>query len=317
MLPLLLVGGVIEVPHASTLVGWTSDGTALVWTSPDVSSSFPKPPDGEEGDEAAMMEGAEPTIDETATIITVHDVRSGADTKFLTKYKALTKNGKTNGELAKKYAGVGDAKAYDAWKKAHPIAKLAAAKKSKAGSVTMKAANTEDAAWKGNAYSWGVSNSVTVTLGTTCGKDTATETLQQEMAAMYEPHWTATPYWDPTGHRVLFQLKEGVAKTMRGEDGGNIQFVLVPCGTRVDVLAPAGLEAATGKVAEAVEKTGFTVTSIGPAKAARAATVIYADDAHMEVAQKLVSVIPGGATVEKLTWKPKAHIVVAIGDSAK
>jgi hypothetical protein len=57
--------------------------------------------------------------------------------------------------------------------------------------------------------------------------------------------------------------------------------------------------------------------SIGGPKAKRATTVIYADPAHTEVAAKLVPAIPGGATVDKLTWKPKADIVIAIGDSAK
>ena len=342
MLPLLAVGGVLELPQSSTLVGWTADGQSLVWTTKDSSVSYPKhyyiERDGERvevedpsklsAEEQANMEvedegdmgAADPITNETATIATVHDVRTGAEHKFLMSYKALTKDGAKNAELKKKYAGLGDAKAYEAWKRAHPFSKLAAGKKSKTGSVTISAVGGEatTAAWKGNTYSWNVPESVTVTLGTVCGKDKATETLQQEMGAMYEPNWSATPYWDPTGHRVLFQLKEAVAKTMRGEDGGNIQFVLVPCGPRVDVVAPAGLESATGKVADAVEKAGgFTVVSVGAAKAARTATVIYADDAHMEVAKKLVAAIPGGATVEKLTWKPKSNIVVAIGDSAK
>lgn len=143
------------------------------------------------------------------------------------------------------------------------------------------------------------------------------ETIEQEMAGMYEPSWTATPYWSPRGHHILVELAEAKVKTMRGPDGGRLQYIVLPCGVRVEVDAPAGLEAAAGPVADAVDKAGLAVVSIGTAKAHRTSTVIYADDAHAAVAATLATQIPGGATVDKLTWKPRADLVVAIGDSAK
>lgn len=340
MIPLLVVASVID-PGGATFLGWSADGQSLVWQTTEVAQSFPKKYILHKGDEdvevpdpsklspedrakveevdPSQMMGGEPQTDETMTLVTVHDVRRGSDAHFVLAYKMLTKEGHA-ATLEKKYAAAGDAKAFDAWKKAHPLTK-ASARKTRAGEagVAVKMENPEGdpPAWDKSSIGWIVTGTTTVTLSVTCGKDTAREVIQQEMAAMYEPDWTATPYWDPTGHRVLFLLQEAVAKTMRGPDGGHIQYVVVPCGPRVEVVASSGLDQAAVKVADAVEKAGFTAISIGPAQAARPATVIYADAAHTELATRLAAAIPGGATVDKLTWKPKADLVVAVGASAK
>jgi hypothetical protein len=116
---------------------------------------------------------------------------------------------------------------------------------------------------------------------------------------------------------VAHGLTEEGDKTMRGPDGGSRKFVIVPCGLRVSVVGPADASAIKDKVSDVLEKGGYNVSDIGPAKAKRAATVVYADAANTAEAEKLAKTIPGGATVDKLTWKPKADIVVAVGDSAK
>lgn len=344
MLALLPLLAVIDPGMGATLLGWSADGQYLVWTTSEIASSMPKhyfymngddrvdvaDPDTlppalrakvQEDDMGVM--GEEATIDETVKLAVVHDARGGADQKFVLSYKADSKAGKANGALKKKYAGMPDAAAFDAWKKQHPLAKPAGKKGAK-GAVAVDFAyapvdgeKPAKPGWKKSSITWSVENGVTVTLATSCGKERASEAIAQEMAAMYTPTWTATPIWDPSGHRVLFVLEEATAHTMRGDDGGRLQYVVVPCGPRVDVVAPAGLEKAAGPVADAVEKAGLTVVSIGTAKAARTQTVVYADGAHTDIATKLASGIPGGATVDKLTWKPKADIVVAIGDSAK
>jgi hypothetical protein len=345
MLALLPLLAVIDPGVGAKLLGWSSDGQYLAWTSSEVASSFPKhyfymkgddrvdvadPDKLAPADRAKLQEeeggmmGESPTTDEIVDYAVVHDARSGADQTFVLTYKAASKVGKATGTLKKKYAGLPDAAAFDAWKKQHPLAKTPGKKSAKGtAAVDVAFASTDGEAkpekptWAKSSISWSVEASATVTLATACGKDRASEAIAQEIAAMYVPHWTATPIWDPSGHRVAFVLEEAVAKTMRGPDGGRLQYVIVPCGTRVDVVAPAGLEAATGPVADAVEKAGFTVVSIGTAKAARTQTVVYADAAHIDVAAKLAAALPGGATVDKLTWKPKADIVVAVGDSAK
>ena len=267
-----------------------------------------------------MMMGADPQIDETIKLAVVHDARTGVESRFILEYKAVSKEGKAKGELKKKYAGSADKKTFDDWKKAHSIVMTAGTKGATGTASVTVAIDGDDAdkpVTKKSSTSWTVSNAAKVTLATTCGKDKQSEVLEQTMDAMFAPSWTATPYWEPSGHRVLFVLQEAVTKTMRGPAGGDVQYVIVPCGPRVQVVATKDVEAATGKIVDAVEKAGPTVVEVGPAKQARAATVIYATDAYKAAAEKLAAAIPGGATVDKLTWKPKADIVVAVGASAK
>ncbi|HEU0032015.1 MAG TPA: LytR C-terminal domain-containing protein [Kofleriaceae bacterium] len=315
LLPFVAVASTFD-PGGAKLLGWSADGHYLVWTKTVIESSMPEG----EGEEEMY---AEPTTDETATVAIVRDVRRGDEQEFVLEYKAVSKTGRTKAALKTKLAKDGDAKAFEAWKKANPLTLVAGRKGP--GKVDVVVKFTGDSAqyagaakWKGNSIKWTVEDSATATLSVTCGKETRSVPLQQQMEAMYAPTWTTTPYWDPTGHRVLFAMQEAQTKTMRGMDGGRTQYVIVACGARVEVVAPPGLEAATGKVADAVEKVaGYTVVSIGAAKQQRPATVIYADTAHKDTAAPLATAIPGGATVEKLDWKPQAELVVAIGASAK
>ena len=103
---------------------------------------------------------------------------------------------------------------------------------------------------------------------------------------------------------------------MRGVVGPSTQYVVLAAPPRVEVLSSARLTAEAERIAEVVEKTGFAVTTMGPATRDRPATVIYAGGAHMELAQKLAAALPG-STVEKLSWKANGEIVVAVGAPAK
>jgi hypothetical protein len=332
------VATVIEPGGGSTFLGWTQDGQYLAWQTSDSSSHIEQIPwlDGTpvedinklsaadrkrvEYMDPPMMGNVDATIDETAQLAVVHDVRRNTDEKFMLDYKAVSKDGKTKGALKKKYASLPNAAAFAAWKKAHALVKKSG-KASGAAKLTLEVTLTgtdpdDKPAWQGDTLGWSVMNQATVKLATACGKDTQADSFEQNMGAMYSPSWSATPFWEPTGHRVVVVMEEAVAKTMRGPDGGRLQYVIMPCGVRVDVVAPKGMEQATGPIADLVDKAGFTA-SIGVAKAHRAATVIYADAAHTELAKKLAAAIPGGATVDKLDWKPNAEIVVALGDSVK
>lgn len=170
---------------------------------------------------------------------------------------------------------------------------------------------------KGALGQWSVEESVKATFTVSCNGVKVSESIPYEMAAMYIPTWSATAFWDPSGRRVLIALEEAQARTMRGPAGGGSDTRVIACGPRVEVLATKALEARRDPVADAIEKAGFAVTRLGNAEEARTATKIYAGKDHQAAAQKIAAAIPGGATVEPLTWKPKAEIVVALGDSAK
>jgi len=308
LLPLLTVASTIDPGAGAKLLGWTADGHALVWTS-TVETALPP----REDDESMNME-LDP--DERVSLAIVHDVRHGTDQVFVLAYKAL--GGKrTTGTLKKKYASAGTAAAFTRWKQAHPLTRTAGKNHAK-GVANVTLQGTEKAArWKGSSISWEVTDQVTVTTSTTCSGVTNKTSEESAMGGMYVPTWTATPIWDPTGHRVVFALDEAIAKTMRGPDGGRSQYIVMACGPRVEVVAPRGREAASDKVADALEKVGYTVVSIGPARARRPATIVYTDPSHAALAAKVAAAVPGGATVDKLTWKPQADIVIAVGDSAK
>jgi hypothetical protein len=323
------------------LLGWSGDGQYIAWTHSDSASSAAKtyflqkgrkrvrikdPEKLPEGDRAKLVvkESEEDMQqDETVSLATVRDVRSGDEKRFLLSYKALTYEGTTKGALKQKYAGLPDAAAFEAWKKAHALVRSPARQGPRGGraEVSVKVQDDQTAAgtpkWKRNTISWSVDGPVKVTLAAARDKDRGQETIEQTMEAMYAPTWSGTPFWDPTGRRVLFLLEEEVTETMRGPAGGKVELYVVPCAPRVEVLAPAGLEGATGRVADAVEKAGFAVVATGAARQPRQATVVYAPEAHAESAARIAAAVPGGATVEKLTWRPKADVVVAIGDSAR
>jgi hypothetical protein len=307
LLPILAAVTTIDPGSSAKFLGWTADGHHVVWTASDRESSA----DEESG-------GMSSTLDESASIAIVHDIRRGDRKVFLIKYTAHTARGRKAGTLKKKYASAGAPAAFDSWKKANPLT-MTADRKSKTGTANIAVKLDEgSSAWKGSSIGWTVENSAKVSLSVTCGKVTNTgDLIEQEMSATYQPEWKATPYWDPAGRHVAFLMQEAVAKTMRGPEGGRSSIVLVPCGTRISVVAPASAIAEQDKVAAALEKIGYNVVDLGPAKAKRAATVVYASAKHTAEAEALAKKIPGGATVEKLTWKPKADIVVAVGDSAK
>jgi hypothetical protein len=88
-------------------------------------------------------------------------------------------------------------------------------------------------------------------------------------------------------------------------------------GPRVQLLAKGLSSEALEKTAEALEKAGFAPTSRDEARAAREKSVVYAAKGLEADARRIAAAVPGGATVEALSWKTKFEVVVALGASAK
>jgi hypothetical protein len=333
----------------ANLLGWTADGRYFAWTETHSVESLPRryylEKDGEQIDVAdpdklppadrtkvKFMEigMAGPSVDEIATVGVVHDAWRDRDDVYLLSYSVASAEGKRNPKLRKELGQVSSSAAFDAWKKAHALTKTAS-KTSATGSIAMtvdlvRPANTEPdetqqpPEWHGATLSWAVDMQVEVaklSVVANCGTTKITHSAEQHTDAMYIPHWSATPMWAPGGRRAVVAVVEAKSKTMRGPVGGTTQLAVFPCGTRVEVVAPAELDARADPIAAALDKAGYAITHIGPAKAHRPKTVVCSDDAHKDIATKLAATIPGGGTVDKLDWKPNADIVVALGDSAK
>jgi len=344
--PFVAVVASVWTPSADAdLLGWTADGRYFAWTETQSVESVAKryyiEKDGEEvdvdpdkpppGAKVKVMEmGMASQVDEVAKLGIVRDSWRDRSEVYLLSYSAQSHDGKRDQTLRKKLGQVSSSAAFDAWKKAHALTKTAA-KSSPAGSIAItvdlvRSQNIDPndkpdpPEWHGAALHWAVGLEVEVaklSVVATCGTAKTTFDAEQHTDAMYVPHWSATPIWAPGGRRAIVVVAEAKSKTMRGPVGGTTQLAVFPCGTRVEVVAPAELDTRAEPVAAALDKAGYAITRIGPAKARRSKTAVYTDDAHREIATKLAATIPGGATVDKLDWKPNADIVVALGDSAK
>jgi hypothetical protein len=116
-------------------------------------------------------------------------------------------------------------------------------------------------------------------------------------------------WWSPDSRRALLELITNDSST----------FLLVPGAfPRVQVLYPpkAPLDGdALVKVDRLAAKAGLVVAFAGEAQKARPKTVVYVAKGSEAQAKALAALLPGGATVEPLTWKVNASVVIAVGAS--
>lgn len=327
----MLAAAPIEPGLGAQLIGWTADGESLVWTERTTTSSPAhhyfrkgkgKQPEVPMAEVMAMSEAGRKVLtmraeeegegstyqtDEEATLGVVHNVRTGAEEKYLVAVKALTPQAKD--VLKNKFAKLPDAAAWETYKKANnPTATkgLEGPGGTKA-SVLVAGEPT---------LQWSVEDEMTVQYVVKLGTDKSVISTTDQMEAMYTPNRSVEVVWGTSGKRALFIVTTAQAHTMRGDVGPSTKFVIVPAPPRVEVLATTRLKAEADRIAGVVEKTGFAVTLVGPAQKERPATVIYADAAHQEMAAKLAAAIPG-ATVDKLSWKANSELVVAVGAPTK
>lgn len=123
-------------------------------------------------------------------------------------------------------------------------------------------------------------------------------------------------YWSADGRRVALSVERREIETMWGTKLPSLDVVLAPAAPLIGVLAPASVEGAV------VDRVEAAVCDLGPvqrapAKAERAVSVIYAATGYEADASAIASRIPGGATVEPLSWPAPQHVIVAVGASAR
>lgn len=144
--------------------------------------------------------------------------------------------------------------------------------------------------------------------------------VERDGRAMVSRNWLhgvleATTLWSPDGRYVAWVL---TTSDWSGMDGSrSFQVVVGPGrGTRTQVLAAAEVLAkGSPKLLDAVEKAGLTLAFVGPAKKARPRSVVYAAKGFEADAQRLAALVPGGATVEPMSWASGADVVLAGGSS--
>ncbi len=286
----LLAVAPVPLGDDPTFLGWTKDGNAFAWTHVE---------------RAYVVVDDEMVLSETATIGAVHDLRTAKTEHFALEVKHVRKD--AEGTFKKRY-GAGNKAAFDAWKKDHPLVlKKGAGPKGAATDLTVDGESQWD---------WSSSTDMKIVLIVTRAGLSAKAAFDDGPSSTFIPDRSAEPYWDPTGRRVAFLIQNKAAQTMRGVVPRSAEIHLVAVPPRVEVVAPARLSAAAAKAAEAIEAAGTAVVAVGVATKDRTATVVYANAPHEALAKQLAAALPG-ATVEKLTWKPNAEIVVAIGAPAQ
>ena len=311
----------------ASFLGWSSDGESVAWARKVSATSprhryFQKSGKKAEVPMAQVMklsdverkaqretvarpsgEGdVDEQVDDRATVITVHELATGAEKKFLAAYEALTVQ--AGGPGRKGLEALADAAAWDAWKQGAGLVSRKGLDGPRDAKARVTVGGVAAASWSPNGE--------TVVLSVTRGADQASVSFVDEMEAMFVPQRSVAAWWDPTGRRVLFAVETAKANTMRGPVEPSSEYRVLAVPPRVEVVASARLKAEGERVAGVVEKAGFAVSAAGVAQQDRATTVIYADEKHQAEAKALAAALTG-ATVEKLTWKANAELVVAVG----
>jgi hypothetical protein len=206
---------------------------------------------------------------------------------------------------------LGEESAFEDWTNSHPLADLARHRASPDGKATANVkllGGNGTGAWKDATWS--------------PASASATELrVERDGQSWVSVSWSGTvkyvqPCWSPTGRQVAWL----VTTTDWEEMGVGLPWhvIIGPGGyPRVHVVAEkALLDKVAPAVRDALDAKGLFTTYVGKAKKARDASVVYAAKGQEALAQKAAALIPGGATVDKLTWSVDADLVVALGKSA-
>jgi hypothetical protein len=233
---------------------------------------------------------------------------------------------------------VADAKgtaAFEAWRKAHPLTKAAPARASKDGRASAEV-TAKDAAvtgWSNEGGGFAFDGALiecpddgSANMGG-CGVKQGTLTAWLTVGGKKRPAATfmvagrngkVTPYWSPDGSRVAWVLEASAANPFSGEPMKVLVEFSGDGSKAVELLADEALLKQTApKVASALRKAGFPPARSGKAVKPREKSVVYAASGSEALAKQIAAAVPGGATVEALSWKTDCDVVVAVGKSAK
>lgn len=122
-------------------------------------------------------------------------------------------------------------------------------------------------------------------------------------AASGERELSVEPLAGPGGVPVLALRTRGAKE--------RLELLRVPTAAGVEVVATGADPAEERALSDAARASNLSLSTITPAKKARTTRALYADAAHAAVATALAQRL-GVATVEPLTWKAAAGIVVAL-----
>lgn len=215
--------------------------------------------------------------------------------------------------------------AFDAWRASHPLVEPDS--DARCGSATLFARGEDLSGFSSGqtTLSGGVfdfqatmGDDKIATLGVTWREQTWVHAeLSPEVLYWGHARLKVRPTWSPDCRFVAWLLVShepggpGVGPWSPG------QPVLVrPAGPTVHIMAHRSAPQTIDPIYEGLREAGFA-PHVGPrALKDRDETVIYTSGAVGGLAEELAAAIPGGATIEPLTWYTPADVIVAAGLSA-
>ena len=216
-----------------------------------------------------------------------------------------------------KVLGPGQASA-EKWLKAHPIVPpvVGRAADPKGPTLTLEQKGPPAGQWKdgkfmahgkeapsnGSIYPSWKKVPLTVTLET-AGAKKLLASREWQYAEL-----VVTPFWARDGSAVVLVSHQSGPGNWEGDDSLE---ALLPSAPSIEVLVSKGLDPAS--LVAALRKAGFPVAHTGPAQSAREKTVVYAAKGAEAAAAKVAAAVPGGASVQPLTWPSPAEVVIAAG----
>jgi hypothetical protein len=286
---------------AEPRVGFTADATAFVYT---VQEELEAPAHGDDSD-------PEPCV---ATLEVVRDLASAKEVR----YQRSSEGDDCRGVAA--LEGVRPAAAFEAWLTAHPLGAPPATKGPRGTTLVglyrdcaalvcdprgCDALADDSEKCQETRHGLG---SVDLALKRADGRTYVLAPLAAGHGPMSMTTASVKAYWLPDESRVaLVQLEtsDGGRANYRNQTVTVTKFERV----RVSVLA----RGSTDVVAEALRKLDGCFVSTGSPKDPRSATVVYAAPGFEADAARIARSVPG-ATVDKLSWKADADVVVALAD---
>lgn len=300
---------VLSFPAAAEPLGFSADGR--FWVTTESLGGAIGPIDEMSGEQQG------PTW--SAVVAVVNDLNTGKAQRYALSFKGEGKKATAKAQDAVK--ALPDGAAFEAWKKDHPLSLLLSRTSpdgKRTADITVKPSDA--AGWKKDTFEFermAGNDGCRSLLTFSTASDGKTEPVQSwwgEGPGAGMLSGTVRVAWSPDGRRLAWVIHRNSG--MMRDHAQDLVKLSAATGPRIELLADKAIaEVAGPRVSEALALEGYFVANVGPAKKARDATVVYAAKGFEAQAKALAALVPGGATVEALSWKADSELVVAAGRS--
>ena len=289
-------------------LGWTPDGSAFVYKQMQTLR----------GGNADSAPGGAQAL--RAVYATVMDAFTGSEERYL--LEPTGDSPEERARMARFELPPAQADAFAAWLAAHPL-QAPSYKPSCSSKALQVRGDNVVVAWREGGFAFEAGRAGVMELVTSVHSVSATYT-----SARWQLHDSATKpgamrgqvlaVCSPNTLRVAWLLCRAGDAAGGNAEPPEFKVLLGPAaGPRIELLGAEAMDPMSLKrTTEALAKAGFVAIRRSVAQDKRARSVVYAPKQLMALAQRVAKAIPGGATVEPLTWQPECDMVVALAAAA-